>query len=138
MNGTDAAMTKYERAIYDIVRMSREHLTVHQIFERLRTDHPKVVLATVYNNLNKMWESGLVRKVSAEGMPDRYDIPQKHDHLVCKRCGKILDVSFEDLTAPLRSQLGQDFLFYDLKVYYLCPECRERENPSEKAPSKFI
>ncbi|MGM9547666.1 MAG: transcriptional repressor, partial [Oscillospiraceae bacterium] len=87
-------MTKYERAIYDIVRMSREHLTVHQIFERLKTDHPKVVLATVYNNLNKMWESGLVRKVSAEGMPDRYDIPQKHDHLVCKRCGKILDVSF--------------------------------------------
>ena len=131
-------MTKYERAIYDIVRMSREHLTVHQIFERLKTDHPKVVLATVYNNLNKMWESGLVRKVSAEGMPDRYDIPQKHDHLVCKRGGKILDVSFEDLTAPLRSQLGQDFLFYDLKVYYLCPECRERENPSEKAPGKFI
>lgn len=131
-------MTKYERAIYDIVRMSREHLTVHQIFERLKTYHPKVVLATVYNNLNKMWESGLVRKVSAEGMPDRYDIPQKHDHLVCKRCGKILDVSFEDLTAPLCSQLGQDFLFYDLKVYYLCPECRERENPSEKAPGKFI
>ena len=131
-------MTKYERAIYDIVRMSREHLTVHQIFERLKTDHPKVVLATVYNNLNKMWESGLVRKVSAEGMPDRYDIPQKHDHLVCKRCGKILDVSFDDLTAPLRSQLGQDFLCYDLKVYYLCPECREREKPSEKAPGKFI
>ena len=131
-------MTKYERAIYDIVRMSREHLTVHQIFERLKTDHPKVVLATVYNNRNKMWESGLVRKVSAEGMPDRYDILQKHDHLVCKRCGKILDVSFEDLTAPLRSQPGQDFLFYDLKLYYLCPECRERENPSEKAPGKFI
>ena len=131
-------MTKYERAIYDIVRMSREHLTVYLIFVRLKTDHPKVVLATVYNNLNKMWESGLVRKVSAEGMPDRYDIPQKHDHLVCKRCGKILDVSFDDLTAPLRSQLGQDFLFYDLKVYYLCPECREREKPSEKAPGKFI
>ena len=118
--------------------MSHEHLTVRQIFERLKMDHPKVVLATVYNNLNKMWESGLVRKVSAEGMPDRYDIPQKHDHLVCKRCGKILDVSFEDLTAPLRSQLGQDFLFYDLKVYYLCPECRERETPSEHAPGKFI
>ena len=118
--------------------MSHEHLTVRQIFERLKMDHPKVVLATVYNNLNKMWESGLIRKVSVEGMPDRYDILQKHDHLVCKRCGKILDVSFEDLTAPLRSQLGQDFLFYDLKVYYLCPECREREKPSEKAPGKFI
>ena len=47
-------MTKYERAIYNIVRMSHEHLTVRQIFERLKMDHPKVVLATVYNNLNKM------------------------------------------------------------------------------------
>lgn len=61
-------MTKYERAIYNIVRMSHEHLTVRQIFERLKMDHPKVVLATVYNNLNKMWESGLIRKVSVEGM----------------------------------------------------------------------
>lgn len=67
-----------------------------------------------------------------EGMPDRYDVLRKHDHLVCKRCGKILDVSFEDLTAPLHSQLGHDFLFCDLKVYYLCRECREKEGPAEE------
>ena len=47
-------MTKYEKAIYDIVRMSHEHLTVQRIFEKLKKDHPKVVLATVYNNLNKL------------------------------------------------------------------------------------
>ena len=117
-------MTKYEKAIYDIVSMSHAHLTANQVYERLREIHPKVVPATVYNNLNKLWEAGLVRKISIEGMPDRYDSVQKHDHLVCKHCGKLMDVSFEDLTAPLRKQLGQDFLFYDLKVYYLCPECR--------------
>ena len=117
-------MTKYEKAIYDIVSMSHAHLTANQVYERLREIHPKVVPATVYNNLNKLWEAGLVRKISIEGLPDRYDSVQKHDHLVCKHCGKLMDVSFEDLTAPLRKQLGQDFLFYDLKVYYLCPECR--------------
>ena len=120
-------MTKYEKAIYDIVTESHEHLTVQQVFERLRVRYPKVVPATVYNNLNKLWESGFIRKVSMEGMPDRYDSAQKHDHLVCRRCGKIMDISFEDLTAPLRRQLGEDFLFYDLKVYYLCPECRAAE-----------
>ena len=121
-------MTKYEKAIYDIVATSHEHLTVNQVYERLKKRCPKVVPATVYNNLNKLWEAGFIRKVSIEGMPDRYDLAQKHDHLVCKQCGKIMDISFEDLTAPLRSQLGEDFLFYDLKVYYLCPECRaERE-----------
>lgn len=117
-------MTKYEKAIYDIVTTSHEHLTANQVYELLKDGSPKVVPATVYNNLNKLWESGFIRKVSIEGMPDRYDSAQKHDHLVCKQCGKIMDISFEDLTAPLRSQLGEDFLFYDLKVYYLCPECR--------------
>ncbi|MGM9521451.1 MAG: Fur family transcriptional regulator [Oscillospiraceae bacterium] len=117
-------MTKYEKAIYDIVTTSYEHLTVNQVYERLKDSYPKVAPATVYNNLNKLWETGFIRKVSIEGMPDRYDSVQKHDHLVCKQCGKIMDISFEDLTAPLRSQLGEDFLFYDLKVYYLCPECR--------------
>ena len=117
-------MTKYEKAIYDIVATSHEHLTVNQVYERLKGDYPKVAPATVYNNLNKLWKSGFIRKVSVEGVPDRYDSPQKHDHLVCKHCGKIMDISFEDLTAPLRSQLGEDFLYYDLKVYYLCAECR--------------
>lgn len=117
-------MTQYEKAIYEIVVSSHEHLTVTQIYERLKKRYPKVVPATVYNNVNKLWETGLIRKVSVEGMPDRYDRVQKHDHLVCRHCGKIMDITFEDLTAPLRSQLGEDFLFYDLKVYYLCPECR--------------
>ena len=117
-------MTKYEKAIYHIVDASHEHLTANQIYERLRQSHPKVVPATVYNNLNKLWEADLIRKISIEGMPDRYDTVQKHDHLVCKRCGKLTDICLDDLTAPLRAQLGQDFFFYDLKVYYLCPECR--------------
>lgn len=126
-------MTKYEKSIYDIINTSHKHLTVNQVFEKLKEDHPKVVLATVYNNLNKLWESGLIRKVSVEGMPDRYDTALKHDHLVCKRCGKISDITFEDLTYSLRSQMGEDFLFYDLKVYYLCPECRKRKNMHETA-----
>ena len=67
-------MTKYEKAIYDIVATSHEHLTVSQVYERLKEICPKVVPATVYNNLNKLWDSGLIRKVSIEGMPDRYDL----------------------------------------------------------------
>ncbi len=120
-------MTKYEKAIYEIIATSHAHLSATQIFEKLQNRYPNVVLATVYNNLNKLWTAGLIRKVSMEGMPDRYDTVQKHDHLVCRRCGKISDICFADLTAPLRSQLGEDFLFYDLKVFYLCPECRKLE-----------
>lgn len=121
-------MTKYEKDIFAIVNTSREHLTAEQIFHRLREIHPNVVLATVYNNLNRLLDEELIRRVSVEGMPDRYDCIEKHDHLVCRHCGRLADVSLKDITASLREQLGDNFFYYDLKVYYLCPECREKEN----------
>lgn len=121
-------MTRYEKEIYDMINASAEHLTVEQVFANLKKRYPKVVLATVYNNLNKLWEAGLIRKVSVEGMPDRYDRMEKHDHLVCKQCGKLMDIAFEDLTVSLHEQLGEEFLFYDLKVFHLCSECRKKQN----------
>lgn len=121
-------MTKYEKEIFAIINTSREHLTVEQIFQKLKEIHPNVVLATVYNNLNKLLNEELIRKVSIEGMPDRYDRQKKHDHLVCRRCGKLVDIAFKDLTSSLHEQLQGDFLYYDLKVYYLCPECRAKQN----------
>lgn len=120
-------MTKYEKAIYDIINASHAHLTANEVFEKLKLRFPTVVLATVYNNLNKICEAGLIRKVSVEGMPDRYDTIKKHDHLVCKQCGRIVNVALEDLTVPLRDQLGDDFLYYDLKVYFLCSECKRNQ-----------
>ncbi len=120
-------MTKYEYAIYHIITDSARHLTVEEIYGEMKSRYPKIVIATVYNNVNKLWKAGLIHKVSVENMPDRYDRTVKHDHLVCQGCGKLSDVSFEDLTASLRRQLGEGFLSYDLKVFYLCPDCRKQE-----------
>lgn len=120
-------MTKYEKEIYDIINASADHLTAEQIFGQVREKYPGVVLATIYNNINKLCDTGLIRRVSMDGAPDRYDRTERHDHLVCKSCGKIADISFGDLTASLHQTLGEDFLYYDLKVFYLCPDCRKKE-----------
>lgn len=120
-------MTTYEQEIYHIITGSTDHWTVEQIYAQLKNQYPKVALATVYNNVNKLWKAGLIRKVTVENMPDRYDRVLKHDHLVCQRCGKLADVSLDDLTASLRRQLGEDVLSYDLKVFYLCPDCRKQQ-----------
>lgn len=120
-------MTTYEREVYHIITGSGEHLTVEQIYTKIKNKYPKIVLATVYNNVNKLWKAGLIHKITVENMPDRYDRVIKHDHLVCQRCGKLADILFDDLTASLRRQLGEDFLSYDLKVFYLCPACRKQE-----------
>lgn len=120
-------MTKYEKQIYDIVNASREHLTADQLYGKLQEVYPAVSRATVYNNLNKLCDIGMIRRVSLEDSPDRYDRIEKHDHLVCQKCGKLSDVCCDDLTHMLKKQFGEDFLFYDLKVYYICPECRKEQ-----------
>ena len=120
-------MTKYEKQIYEIVNSSQSHLTAEQVFSELKKVYPAVSQATVYNNLNKLYGAGRIRRVSVEGSPDRYDRTVKHDHLVCRRCGRLTDVCLEDLTDSLKRQLGGEFFSYDLKIFYICPECREKK-----------
>lgn len=124
-------MTKYGRAILNIVENSRSHLTAEQIFQALRRSFPTVALATVYNNLNRLWAEGRVRKLSVEGMPDRYDRIARHDHLVCRGCGKLADIDLADLTELLLQQAGVPILSYDLKLIYLCDACRRKAERNE-------
>lgn len=120
-------MTKYPKQILQIIQTSRDHLTAEQIFQELKQIYPAVVRATVYNNLHKLWESGAIRKVVLEGQPDRYDRLERHDHLVCKECGRLSDVTLSDLTRQLEEQLGMPILSYDLKMTYLCEACRSKQ-----------
>ncbi|OUN23058.1 transcriptional repressor [Pseudoflavonifractor sp. An85] len=120
-------MTKYPKQILQIIQTSRDHLTAEQIFQELKQIYPAVVRATVYNNLHKLWESGAIRKVVLEGQPDRYDRLERHDHLVCKECGRLSDVTLSDLTRQLEEQLGMPILSYDLKMTYLCEACKNKQ-----------
>ena len=126
-------MTKYEQKIYELVTASRSHMTADQVFQALRETYPTVALATVYNNLNKLWSAGRIRKISQEGMPDRYDRTERHDHLMCRRCGKLLDVNLSDLTGQFQAQLDVPILAYDLKLIYICEDCRRRGQAEPEA-----
>ena len=118
-------MTKYGKRIWEIVEASRSHLTAEQVFDELRGICPGVALATVYNNLNRLCDEGRIRRVSVEGMPDRYDRTARHDHLVCRDCGRLADVDLGDLTQELERKAGFPILAYDLKLMYLCEACRK-------------
>lgn len=119
-------LTKYGKKILEIVTASSGHMTAEEIFDALRQTYPAVVLTTVYNNLNRLCQEDLIRKVSVEGMPDRYDRTLRHDHLVCKQCGRLLDIDLGDLTAQLEQKAGISILSYDLKLMYLCEDCRKK------------
>ncbi len=117
-------MTRYARQILVLIEEAGEHFTAEQIYLRLKAVCPEVALATVYNNLNRLTAQGKIRRISAEGFPDRYDKTLRHDHLLCAKCGSLTDVFLPDLTAVLQAQVPEEILSYDLKIRVLCPACR--------------
>ena len=119
-------MTRYSKQILELINQSDRHMTAEQLFLELKKTEPKVVQATVYNNLNVLYQKGLIRKLSLAGSPDRYDKIHRHDHLICKKCGALSDAAFRDITGDLEKQLGEGIISYDLNIFYLCPKCREK------------
>ena len=121
-------MKKNAQLILDVICSSPDHLTAEQIFFALQNNGNKMALATVYNNLASLLNEGFIRKICVEGYPDRYDKATRHDHFVCRVCGRLADIRFQDLTQLLQAQTDEVLLSYDLQVSYICPECRRKAN----------
>lgn len=119
---------RYEDSILETINASKEHLTAEQIFFKLKGRYPAVVMATVYNNLNRLYQQGRIRRISVAGEPDHYDQNfTRHDHLVCVKCSRIEDIMLPDMTKEIEAHAKFKVIGYDLKIRYLCPECRAKE-----------
>lgn len=118
---------RYKNIILDLINGTSDHYTAEQIFFLLKEQYPAIVLATVYNNLNTLCAEGAIKRVVIWGQPDKFDRNTRHDHLFCSKCKSVTDLPLEDLTPFLEREIGSEIEFYDLKIRYLCPECRKRE-----------
>jgi len=120
-------MPKYAEEILTAVTELQRHPTAEQVFLEMKKEHPNIALGTVYKHLNSLAEEGRLFRITEPGSPDRYDRTERHDHLICSRCGKITDVHLPDMQERIREALGQEILSYDLRIRYICPACREQE-----------
>ena len=119
-------MTKNSEKILEVIERADCHPTAEDIYREIRASESKMVMATVYNNLNALCRAGKVRRVVLEGQPDRFDKTVRHDHLVCSCCGRITDLYLEDLTEMIEAQCGIRISSYDLTISYRCADCQEK------------
>lgn len=118
---------------------SGEHPTAQAIYEAVRAELPRIGLATVYRLLHALEQEGLVASMALCDGPRRYDgRPGGHQHIVCTRCGRIVDIP--DLVAghardEVRRWTG--FAVESLNVQWrgICPECQRQEESAGSAPS---
>lgn len=132
-------MTTQRRVVYDILMEKKDaHLSPEEVYELIKHKHPKIGLATIYRTLQLFEEIGLVYKLNFDEGCNRYEILSpnnneihQHHHLICKKCGKIIEVK-EDLMNSLEEIIEKQYNFeilnHNVKFTGICSDCRKKEN----------
>lgn len=125
-------MTKQRAVILEVIRSDMCHHTADEIFTLAKEKLPGISRATVYNNLKALEAEKLIRRITGDSLSDRYDnsyIP--HGHMICEKCGHVRDFNLHNFDKQLSDAIGSEFSSYELKVRYLCDDCKSRVGKAE-------
>ena len=81
---------------------SRPHSGADAVIGAVRADVGQVSTQAVYDVLNTLTGHGIVRRIQPAGSTARYElrVGDNHHHLVCRGCGRVVDVDCATETAP--------------------------------------
>lgn len=127
-------LTPQRRAIVDtIIDNEGKHLTVEEIYDEVKKDCPEIGLATVYRTIVLLEDLGIVYKLDLNDGCSRYELVHKdelhrHHHLICTKCGKVIEVE-GDLLDNLEEKIEVQYKFkikdHSVKFFGICEECEE-------------
>lgn len=128
------ANLKYSRqreSIREFLMTREDHPTADVVYDNMKLIYPNISLGTVYRNLQLLSSIGQITKlVSIDGI-DRFDgRTEKHNHFICNRCGRVMDLEMESIdyikdTAAKNFQ-GQ-IQDYSARFFGLCEDCCVKE-----------
>ena len=121
--------TRQREAILEVFLSARGHITGEDLYQQVRARHPHIGYTTVYRTMKLLCDAGLAHEHNFDGTT-RYEIAQEHhDHLVCVRCGKIVEFECEMIESAqerIAKQYGFSVLRHRHELYGHCPDCQKR------------
>ena len=89
--------SKQRELIINSLKHRKDHPTAEELFLDLKKSMPEIGIATVYRNLQILYQNGEIIKVKTKEDVDRYDGNIKpHIHFECIKCGKVSDISLKN------------------------------------------
>ena len=124
-------LTPQRRAVLRAV-LDLDHPTADEVHAALVRRRSRVGRATVFRTLENLVLLGVITKACHPGNAVRYDGRiERHHHLVCLRCDRVIDISDARLDAlPVPDTRRFGFVVSDCRVQVrgTCRECREQED----------
>jgi Fur family ferric uptake transcriptional regulator len=120
--------TRQRAAVDEILSHLEEFRTAQQIHDVLRRQGDSVGLTTVYRTLQAMVDSGELDALRTnEGeIAYRRCSNGHHHHLVCRRCGRTVEVSgpaVERWASAVAEEHGFREISHDLEIFGTCSSC---------------
>lgn len=122
--------TRQRDIILDIFLSTHQHVSVEDLYMKVKASHPGIGYATVYRTLKLFSEAGLAREILLHDGQTRYEhvlAGEHHDHLVCTGCNAIIefeDETIEKLQDEIAARHGFLIRRHKLELYGLCARCR--------------
>ena len=99
---------KKRNAILACLRETDKHPSAEMVHEMLREEHPDISLATVYRNLSRFKDQGVIQSLGTVNGIERFDAnTAPHVHFVCNHCSAVMDLHQMDAPQPLCSEAAQ-------------------------------
>ena len=123
-------VTAQRLAVMRVV-LGRPHATADAIAGDARADIGTISRQAVYDILGMLAEKGLIRRIQPAGSPALYEnrVGDNHHHLICRTCGKTVDVDCAVGEAPcLAAADNSGYRIDEAEVIYwgTCPDCLAR------------
>lgn len=123
-------ITPQRMQIVDVFLNSTEHLSTEELYEQVKKIDSCVGQATVYRTLKLLCSAQLAREMQFGDGTARYEQrhDEHHDHLICERCGKtleVLDKEIERLQADLVRAHGFIPTSHRMYLFGVCPDCAQ-------------
>jgi len=121
--------TRQRDMILDCFLSCDQHLSTEELYLKLKESMPGIGFATVYRTLKLFAESGIAREIQFGDGQTRYEhlhAGEHHDHLVCTRCGAIMEFeneTIEKLQAEVARNHGFTIVNHKLELYGICAKC---------------
>ena len=110
-------------AILDEIYTHKEHFDVDTLFIHMKNRKYRVSRATVYNTLDLLLDSGLVKRHQFGKNMAMYEQSygfSQHDHLICLHCNKVLefcDPRIQQIKSTMGEMLGFEVSHHSLHLY---------------------
>lgn len=135
-------VTRQRLRIAEMFFTMQGHHTLDEIYGAIRRSDPGIGQTTVYRTLKLLCEAGLALELQfGDGVARFEPVNAKahHDHLICQKCGKTVEVhseAIEVLQREMAAAHGYRLLGHAHYLYGLCPDCHGRKTVDKEEQTK--